>query len=88
VKLLRWGPDLLYEVRAGIGRITFNRPRARNSLTFDVYQRLTEICESARKDPALTGAPHRKACAFVTKVGIPMHFSTSRNESANNHNKH
>ena len=26
--------DLLYEVRDGIGRITFNRPQARNSLTF------------------------------------------------------
>jgi len=86
--------DLLYEVRHGIARITFNRPPARNSLTFNVYERLAEICESARKDPALTGAPYRKACAFVTKVGISakawMHFSTSasRNGPANDRNNH
>jgi enoyl-CoA hydratase/carnithine racemase len=31
--------DLLYEVRDGIGRITFNRPQARNALTFNMYRR-------------------------------------------------
>ena len=42
--------DLLYEVRDGIGRITFNRPQARNALTFDMYRRLAEICTGAGKD--------------------------------------
>jgi enoyl-CoA hydratase len=45
--------DLLYEVRDGIGRITFNRPQARNSLTFGIYERLAEICASAGKDGSL-----------------------------------
>jgi enoyl-CoA hydratase len=45
--------DLLYEVRDGIGRITFNRPQARNSLTFGMYERLAEICASAGKDGSL-----------------------------------
>jgi enoyl-CoA hydratase len=45
--------DLLYEVRDGIGRITFNRPQARNSLTFNMYERLAEICASAAKDRSL-----------------------------------
>jgi enoyl-CoA hydratase/carnithine racemase len=45
--------DLLYEVRHGIGRITFNRPQARNSLTFNMYERLAEICASAAKDRSL-----------------------------------
>jgi hypothetical protein len=86
--------DLLYEVCDGIGRITFNRPQARNSLTFNMYERLAEICQCARKDPALTGAPYRKPRAFVTKVGISakawMHFSTSasRNGPANDRNNH
>jgi len=35
---------LLYEVTDGIGRITFNRPAARNALTIAMYGRLGEIC--------------------------------------------
>ena len=45
--------DLLYEVRDGIGRITFNRPQARNSLTFGMYEQLAEICAGAGKDSSL-----------------------------------
>jgi len=29
--------DLLYSVEDGIARITFNRPQARNALTFAMY---------------------------------------------------
>src|SRR3546814_12089473 len=39
--------DLLYELRDGIGVITFNRPEARNALTFGMYEGLAEICERA-----------------------------------------
>jgi len=39
--------DLLYEVRDGVGWITFNRPEARNAFTFAMYERLREICEAA-----------------------------------------
>jgi len=45
--------DLLYEVREGIGRVTFNRPQARNALTFAMYERLAKICEDANGDRAL-----------------------------------
>ncbi len=45
--------DLLYEIHDGIGRITFNRPQARNSLTFNMYERLAEICAGAGKDRSL-----------------------------------
>ena len=45
--------DLLYEVRDGIGRIIFNRPQARNSLTFGMYERLAAICEAAADDRSL-----------------------------------
>jgi enoyl-CoA hydratase len=45
--------ELLYEVRDGVGRITFNRPQARNALTFAMYERLAEICQAANKDDGL-----------------------------------
>jgi enoyl-CoA hydratase len=35
--------ELLYDQREGIGFITFNRPHARNALTFPMYERLAEI---------------------------------------------
>ena len=35
--------ELLYEVRDGIGFATLNRPRARNALTFPMYERLAAL---------------------------------------------
>src|SRR5215469_9827156 len=45
--------DLLFEVRNGIGRATFNRPQARNAFTFEMYERLAQICEQADKDRSI-----------------------------------
>src|ERR1700741_4812063 len=42
--------DILYELRDGIGRITFNRPQARNAFTFAMYERLPAICDEANRD--------------------------------------
>jgi enoyl-CoA hydratase len=72
--------ELLYEVRDGIGRITFNRPQARNSLTFGMYQRLTEICAGAADDRSLkalilTGAGD-KAFASGTDINQFRAFKT------------
>jgi enoyl-CoA hydratase/carnithine racemase len=38
--------DLLYDVRGTTGWLTLNRPQARNALTFEMYERITEICGS------------------------------------------
>ena len=72
--------DLLYEVRDGIGRITFNRPQARNALTFAMYERLAEICQDANTDPdikvlILTGAGD-KAFASGTDINQFRAFKT------------
>jgi enoyl-CoA hydratase len=45
------GDDLLYRQDHGIGVITFNRPAARNALTFAMYDRLAQICQEVSKDP-------------------------------------
>jgi enoyl-CoA hydratase len=72
--------ELLYEVRDGIGRITFNRPQARNSLTFNMYERLAAICAKAGQDRSLkvlilTGAGD-KAFAAGTDINQFRAFKT------------
>jgi enoyl-CoA hydratase len=42
--------DLLFDLRDGIGKVTFNRPQARNAFTFAMYERLAQICQQANKD--------------------------------------
>jgi len=39
--------EILFEIKdAGIAWLTFNRPEARNAMTFGMYRRLGEICRS------------------------------------------
>jgi enoyl-CoA hydratase len=45
--------DLLHEVREGVAYVTFNRPQARNALTFAMYERLAEICGQADEDRSI-----------------------------------
>ncbi|MBS0644387.1 MAG: enoyl-CoA hydratase/isomerase family protein [Proteobacteria bacterium] len=71
--------ELLYEVSDGIGRVTFNRPKARNALTFPMYERLAEIAA----DPGevrvlvLTGAGD-KAFAAGTDINQFRSFSSGQ----------
>jgi len=72
--------ELLYEVRDAIGFITFNRPAARNALTFAMYEGLAEICETAAdkgeaKALVLTGAGD-KAFAAGTDISQFRAFKT------------
>jgi enoyl-CoA hydratase/carnithine racemase len=46
-------PDLLHERKGDVAWITFNRPEARNALTFAMYEELARICEEANKDETL-----------------------------------
>lgn len=41
------GEEILFEVKSdGIAWLTFNRPDARNAMTFGMYQRLGELCRA------------------------------------------
>ncbi len=78
--------DLLYEVRDGIARVTFNRPQARNAFTFDMYERLAAICAEAEGDRSvkamlLTGAGE-KAFASGTDIGQFKAFKTAEDAIA------
>ena len=46
-------PDLLHERRGDVAWITFNRPEARNALTFAMYEEIGRICAEANDDPSL-----------------------------------
>ena len=45
--------DLIYSVEDGIARLTFNRPQARNALTFAMYEQMASICENANADRSI-----------------------------------
>src|SRR3954462_11124151 len=74
--------DLLYSVDEGIARLTFNRPQARNALTFAMYERMAAICETVNADRSikamiLTGTGD-KAFASGTDISQFRAFKTSQ----------
>ncbi|HUK30909.1 MAG TPA: enoyl-CoA hydratase [Candidatus Acidoferrum sp.] len=74
--------EILYEIHEGVGRITFNRPQARNAFTFRMYEQLAEICRKASADSSaralvLTGADE-KAFAAGTDISEFRNFSTAQ----------
>ena len=74
--------ELIVERRGVVAWITFNRPQARNALTWNMYDRLEAACQNVNSDPAvravvLTGAGGQ---AFVagTDIGQFRAFKTER----------
>ncbi|HZB90547.1 MAG TPA: enoyl-CoA hydratase/isomerase family protein [Stellaceae bacterium] len=72
--------ELVHEVRDGIARVTFNRPEARNAMTFAMYERLAEICAQVTDDRRvramiITGAGD-KAFAAGTDISQFRAFKT------------
>jgi enoyl-CoA hydratase/carnithine racemase len=76
--------ELLHEVRDGVGYVTFNRPQARNALTFAMYERLAEICHQANSDRSirallLTGAGDK---AFAAGTDISQFRAFDKEQDA------
>src|SRR5712672_482430 len=74
--------DLIYVVEDGIARLTFNRPQARNALTFAMYEQMAAICETVNADRSikamiLTGTGD-KAFASGTDISQFRAFKTSQ----------
>ncbi len=74
--------DLLYSVEGGIARLTFNRPQARNALTFAMYEQMASICEAINADRSIkalimTGAGD-KAFASGTDISQFRAFKTAQ----------
>src|SRR3954467_1326936 len=74
--------DLIYAIKDGIAHLTFNRPQARNALTFAMYERMAAICENVNADRSikamiLTGAGE-KAFASGTDISQFRAFKTAQ----------
>lgn len=78
--------DLIYEVKDGIGWITFNRPKARNAFTFAMYEGVAEICREAGKGEAVSAivmcGAGDKAFAAGTDISQFKDFSTAEDAFA------
>ncbi len=76
--------ELLYERRGAVALLTFNRPQARNALTWAMYEGLHDCCEHVEQDDnvrvlILTGAGDK---AFVSGTDISQFKSFSKPEDA------
>lgn len=74
--------DLLFSVEGAVAHITFNRPDARNALTFGMYDRLAEVMGEIDRDRSiravvLTGAGEK---AFAAGTDISQFQSFSKAE--------
>src|SRR3569833_1241653 len=74
--------DLIHTVEDGIARIVFNRPQARNAMTFAMYDQMASICESINGDRSIkaliiTGAGD-KAFASGTDISQFREFKTAQ----------
>src|SRR5689334_23456348 len=75
---------LLYELRDGVAYVTFNRPQARNALTFAMYERLAEICSQASAERGvrailITGAGDK---AFAAGTDISQFRAFDKEQDA------
>jgi enoyl-CoA hydratase len=75
---------ILYDIRDGIGWVTLNRPEARNAFTFEMYDRLAEICAAPSGDGSvkalvITGAGER---AFGAGTDIALFRDFRKAEDA------
>ncbi|NJM34242.1 MAG: hypothetical protein HC850_05470 [Rhodomicrobium sp.] len=66
---------VLYDVKDGVGVITMNRPEARNALTFEMYDRIAEICAAPSPDGSVkalivTGAGEKAFAAGTDHLAV------------------
>ena len=76
--------EILFEAKDGIAWLIFNRPEARNAMTFSMYDRLGELCAQVNSDESvrvliLRGAGDK---AFVAGTDISQFRSFDKPEHA------
>jgi enoyl-CoA hydratase/carnithine racemase len=76
--------ELIAERRGAVQWVTFNRPQARNAMTWHMYERLVEVCNEVNEDRSvralvLTGAGGK---AFVAGTDISQFRSFETEQDA------
>jgi enoyl-CoA hydratase len=76
--------DIIFEQNGPVAWLTFNRPEARNAMTWEMYEALREACERVDDDPAirllvLRGAGDK---AFVSGTDIRQFLEFKTREDA------
>jgi len=76
--------EILLERDGAIATITFNRPHARNALTWNMYDRLVEFCDEVDRSPDLRVVILRGAgeAAFVAGTDISQFQTFQRPQDA------
>ncbi|WP_289155024.1 enoyl-CoA hydratase [uncultured Salipiger sp.] len=68
-------------VEGGVATVTFDRPEARNAMTFEMYRQLGEICDQLEAAPDLRAIVLRgKRAAFVAGTDISEFTAFERGE--------
>ena len=71
--------NVLWDIDGSIGTLTFNRPQARNALTWDMYEALSTACDQVDATPSLRVLVIRgagEAFAAGTDISQFREFST------------
>jgi enoyl-CoA hydratase len=81
--------EILFEKKDGIAWLVFNRPQARNAMTFAMYDRLGELCRQINQDASvkvliLRGAGDK---AFVSGTDISQFRDFGTAEQATSYEK-
>ncbi|MBI2219140.1 MAG: enoyl-CoA hydratase/isomerase family protein [Candidatus Rokubacteria bacterium] len=76
--------DLLFQTKDRVATVTFNRPGTRNAMTFEMYDRLHDLCEEADADDAVRALVLRGAGdkAFVSGTDIRQFLAFETKEDA------
>ena len=84
--------ELLTHRQGPVRWVVFNRPQARNAMTWNMYERLVEICREVNEDPSvramiLTGSTSRGP-AFVAGTDIAQFRAFKTPEDALDYEQH
>ena len=76
--------DIVFETEGAVAFLTFNRPDARNAMTWEMYDGLAEACERVDRDSAMRVLVLKGAggAAFVSGTDISQFTAFSSREDA------